>query len=129
MHYLIKKRLEYNSEICTNNKWKNNNIRDQILLGIANCGSSHLLMNVLFCTFYFLQKLLDEQLIFHSYILSKIYPRNKLLKMNLMLKLLFQQSKQLAPGRCPLTIWTSWASWLECWKIRFNMRFILKVGF
>ena len=35
VHYWIKKIPEYNSEICTNNnnnKWKNNNIRDRILL-------------------------------------------------------------------------------------------------
>ena len=29
---LNQKTLEDNSEICTNNKWKNNNIREQILL-------------------------------------------------------------------------------------------------
>ena len=32
MYYSIEKILEDNSEICTNNKWKNNNIGEQILL-------------------------------------------------------------------------------------------------
>ena len=37
VHYWIKKNPEYNSEISTNNnnnKWKNNNIRDQLLLDL-----------------------------------------------------------------------------------------------
>ena len=36
LHYSIKKTLGDNSEICTNKKWKNNNIREQILLHQKN---------------------------------------------------------------------------------------------
>ena len=50
---LNQKTLEDNSEICTNNKWKNNNIREQILLEVRQSHkvilSLKLILDVIHC--------------------------------------------------------------------------------